>query len=160
MLIYPTGTTAEDFKPGSYPDYGDASRYRTNQTRREVGAYLTKVKECVKTGCFVVSEDDGEGEGSRKENREFLNAYGLYSRSEQKKLLLSLDVDEFCHSRLTNDGRELYVFCPERELYKTMIGPKRIKVYIKNDYNESLCPYDTVISMHELNLPIDLLFID
>lgn len=114
------------------------------------------MKKCVRADRFVVQEEsDGRGE-----NKLFLNAYGLYRRSEQKSFLLSIDVDEFWHVKLTNDQRELYVFCAERSLYKSFVGERRVQVYVKHDYKRGNSPFDTVISMHELNLPIELAFVN
>lgn len=156
MIVYPTGTSAKDFGPGSYPDYSNNERYRCDLSRQKVISYLLDIKCCVRDDRFIVLEND-EGRG---ENRAFLNAYGLYRRPEQKSFLLSLDVDEFCHVKLTNDGRELYVFCAARSLYKSLVGERRVQVYVKHDYDDRNRPFDTVVSMHELNMPIELAFVD
>lgn len=156
MIVYPTGTSAKDFDQGSYPDYSNDELYRCDLTRQQVSSFLSEVKECVRDGRFIVLEDD-EG---RDENRVFLSVYGLFRRRDQQAFLLSLDVDEFCHVKRTNDGRELYVFCAARNLYKSLVGECRVQIYVKHDYERKNGPFDTVISMHELNKPIELAFVD
>ena len=54
MIVYPTGTSAEDFKPGMYPDYSDNSRYRSDLSKKQVSSYLDDVKKCVRADRFVV----------------------------------------------------------------------------------------------------------
>lgn len=153
QIIYPEGTSASDFVGCQIPNYRDTTRYRTSHTYNEVAAFLRRTKDCVKAGRFVVLTSDG-----REHNEQFLNAYGLYSPREQSKLLLSLEVEEFCHSVLASDGRELLVFCPRRVLYKSNVGLVPVCVYVKHDCPPDASPYDCVISMHELRYPIELLF--
>ena len=52
------------------------------------------------------------------------------------------------------------MFCAERSLYKSFVGERRVQVYVKHDYKRGNSPFDTVISMHELNLPIELAFVN
>lgn len=69
-------------------------------------------------------------------------------------------MDEFYHVKLANSRRELYVFCAERDFYKSFVGERRVQIYIKHDCVCNNGPYDTVITMHELNFPIELAFVD
>lgn len=153
-IIYPEGTSAADFAPGTFPNYHDTTRYRTDQTKKEIASFLTRTKECVKAQRFIVLTIRG-----RESNEQFLNMFGLYTRREQAKLLLSLEVEDYCHTVLSSDGRELYVFCPQRTLYKSGTGPTPVYVYIKHDCPPGSKPYDCVISMHELRYPIELQFV-
>ena len=89
MLVYPTGKTAEDYEPNEIPDYLNDPYYRTDHTTAEVGAFLTRVNKCIRAGEFIVLDDE---EGSRKKNADFLSVYGLYTKEEQKRLLLSIDI--------------------------------------------------------------------
>ena len=155
MRIYPSGTTAEDFTEDEIPDYSNTERYRTDQSVEEVLAILRRIKSCVKQGRFIVC-----GGAGREENQIFINAYGLYTRNAQRRLLLSLDTSHFCHAIRAADGDELYVFCIRHNGYKALIGPCSVMVYVKHRCPPSASPYDWVISMHELRYPIDLLFGD
>ena len=156
MIVFPTGKSADDYKDGEIPDYKGSHYYHTDKTRREVAAFLARAKECIKEDKFVVLEEGG----TRRKNSDFLNLYGLYARSEQKRVLLAVDVEEFCHSIISSDGDELYVFCARRRLYKTATGPCDVAIYIKHSCPEKAQPFDVVVSMHELESPIDLVFID
>lgn len=155
MRVYPTGSGPWDFDESSIPDYGDDGYYRTGQTESEVAAILRRIQDCVREGRFIVLDGDG-----REDNVSFLNAYGLYTRREQAKLLLSIDVSDFCHTIRASDGSELYVFCIRYSGYKALVGACDVWVYVKHRCPPSSTPYDCVISMHELKYPIDLPFRD
>lgn len=157
MIVYPTGKIAADYQPGDYPDYRNDDYYATDYSLTEIQHYLQRVKQCVKNDKFYVLDDEG---GSRAKNRDFMLVYGLTRREEQRAVLLSLDAEDFCHSVTSSDGSRLYVFCVERSLYKASVGPTRIWVYIKHNCPDKSDPYDLVVSMHELEMPIDLLFVD
>lgn len=157
MLVYPAGKTAEDYKPNEIPNYINDPYYRTDHSTAEVGAFLARVNKCIRAGEFIVLDDE---RGSRKKNADFLNIYGLYTREKQKQYLLSIDVEDFCHSVRAADGAELYVFCPRWQLYKTNGGSCNVAVYVKHDCPQAKHPRDVVISMHELEAPIELIFAD
>lgn len=157
-LLYPLGLTAEERSALHIPDYS-SSRYRTDCSFAEIRAYLKSVNACVRRGEFVVLEGDPDDPlSTRYKNTDFLLTYGLADRESQKQLLLSVSEDEFCHVVICNDGRELYVFCLDRPLYKAMVGREMVRVYLKHDYNGR--SFDTVVSLHGLELPIMRAFED
>ena len=153
MRVYPTGKGPSDFHDGSIPDYGNDEYYRTDQTESEVAAILRRIKDCVRDGRFIVLDSDG-----REDNVDFLNAYGLYTKREQARFLLSIDVSDFCHAIRASDGSELYVFCVLHSGYRAMIGNCDVWVHVKHRCPPSATPFDCVISMHELKYPIELPF--
>lgn len=159
MVVCPAGKTIEDFEPEIIPDYSDADFYRQDVSQGDVSAFLARVKECIRADRFVV--EDGsivEGDGGVRKNSAFMNVYGLYRRSDQKQLLLSITLEDFCHVRKANDGRELYVFCVQRPLYRAGSGTCSVWVYVKQECEEGREPFDVVVSLHELELPIELPF--
>ena len=161
MLIYPDGKTASDYEPGAIPDYRNNSYYNTSHTRREIAAFLQRAKGCIRDNRFIVLDNPADSNGGhRQKNRDFMVAYGLYTKEVQRDFLLAIDVDDFCHSVASSDGRELYVFCCSRSLYRSGSGPRHVWVYIKHDCQPNRKPYDVVVSLHELEKPIELLFVD
>lgn len=155
MRVYPTGYGPEDFDERNTPDYGDNEYYRTDQTEPEIARILHRIQGCVREGRFIVLDGDG-----REDNVSFLNAYGLYTKHEQAKFLLSISVSDFCHAIRASDGNELYVFCKHHSGYKALVGACDVWVYVKHRCPPSSTPFDCVISMHELKYPIDLPFRD
>lgn len=154
--VYPDGWE-EGSEPGdSVPDYGK-DPYRVPESPEEIGRFLRRVFTAIRNDSFHVLIADTNG--SRSKNLGFMNLYGLWGREQQKELLLSIDASEFCHIKRTEDGRDLYVFCLKRTLYKAAVGPREVWVYIKHDFPESE-KRDVVISMHELELPILLPYAD
>ena len=151
-VLYPLGLTSDERAALRIPDYS-SSRYRTDCSLAEVRAYLKNVKACIRHDEFVVLEGDPDDPlNTRCKNSEFLFAYGLADRQRQKQLLLSVSEDEFCHVVICNDGRELYVFCLDRSLYKAASGCERVRMYLKHDYDGK--SFDVVVSLHGLELPI------
>lgn len=161
MLVFPTGTTPEDYRLEEIPDYRNSCYYNTSHSYHEIAAYLQQVNRCIKEGHFVVLNDPANEHGMhRQKNIDFMNIYGLYTKRAQRILLLSLDANDFCHSVKSSDGRDLYVFCCLRTLYRTGSGARSIWIYIKHDYQPKGHPFDVVVSLHELEMPIDLFFVD
>lgn len=158
MRVYPSeriGCLMDDV-----PDYLNDDYYNTSYSKAEIRAYLKRVKDCINAGRFIVlNNDDGDHEG-RQKNSDFMNKYGLYTRERQQDLLKRIEVEDFCHSVRSSDGRDLYVFCVQRQLYKAGSGTCSVWVYIKQDCPEGNETTDVVISMHELEKPIDLIFVD
>ena len=105
----------------------------------------------------MLDNESGSSDG-RQKNSDFIRKYGLYTRESQMELLLSICTDEFCHSVKSSDGRVLYVFCVKRTLYKSGSGPSTICVYVKHDCPNNSDAIDVVVSLHELEKPIELIF--
>lgn len=136
------------------PDY-TSTRYRMDLSRKEVHSYLRAVKECVRRGAFMVLKGDPDDRAdSRQKNVLFMRTYGLWHHDTQRALLLGITEDEFCHVVVCNDGRELYVFCLDRTLCKVASGFERVRLYVKHDLSKKGSPYDIVVSLHPLELPI------
>lgn len=159
-LLYPFGLTEEQKASLPVPDYL-SDRYRMDLSRKEVRSYLSAVKECVRRGAFIVLEGNPTDPlNTRYKNTEFLFMYGLQDRENQRKILLSVVEEEFCHVVLSNDGRSLYVFCLDRTLLKMSGEYEEARIYLKHDYRPGNDPYNLVISFHALELPIIRAFED
>lgn len=131
--------------------------YNQNYTEEEVDAILQKIKECVNSNHFTISQNE-----NRKENIQLINDYRLYSK-KQKDILLSIQVADFCHSlNNINPGFEdevLYVFCPQRTLFNALGEEEHVDIYTKFniiDYGNS--KRVIAVSFHKRNKPISYLF--
>lgn len=158
MIVYPSNIDNQSVD--DIPDYRDDDSYNTNYSKAAIGAYLRRVKSCIKAGRFVVLDNEDGSRPGRQKNLDFMNKFGLYTKESQMNLLLGVDVEDFCHSVRSSDGRHLYVFCIQRLLYKTGSGTCSVQIYIKHDCPEGNDPTDVVVSMHELEKPIEKIFID
>ena len=91
-----------------------------------------------------------------------MTVYGLLAAPERERLLLGISACEFSHSIRDLDGSMLYVFSPERELYKAGVGAQRVAIYLKE--GEQRCADGMarllVVSLHPLEMPIYRLFED
>jgi len=68
------------------------SHYNQNYSKQEIDEILDKVKNCVYNNRYTISLNE-----NRQENIDFINEYNIYS-NKQKKILLQLKVEDFCHS--------------------------------------------------------------
>lgn len=153
-LLYPLGLSETEKASLPVPDYTSAY-YRMDYSVAAIRSYLNAVKECVRRNAFVVLKGDPDDPtDTRKKNASFMRRYGLWDKAAQQALLLSITEDEFCHAVMCNDGRELYVFCLDRMLYKTLSGFEQVRIYVKHDYAQGISPFNVVVSLHELELPI------
>ena len=135
------------------PDYTQAP-YKMDYPIEAINSYLNRINGFVRAGAFHVLESDPDDPlSSRDKNAAFRAIYGLYTKQAARQLLLSIDASEFCHTKQTEDGRLLYVFCIDRVLYKAGFGDETVRIYVKHDCqpNDSR---DVVISLHELEAPI------
>ena len=66
--------------------------YNQKYTQKEIEIILQKIKDCVDNNKYTISLNE-----NRQENIQFIQEYNLNS-SKQKEILLSIKVDEFCHS--------------------------------------------------------------
>lgn len=131
--------------------------YNQNYTRGEIQKILDKIKKCVSSGNYIISQND-----KRQENIDFINEYNIRS-DKQKSILMQIKVEDFCHTlQNTNPGYEyevLYVFVPQVELFNADDEPETVDVYTK--FNVIDFPTGNriiVISFHKRNKPIDYLF--
>lgn len=131
--------------------------YNQNYTREEVDIILGKIKTCVENNKYIISQNE-----SRQENIQFIQDYQLDS-SKQKKILLSIEVADFCHSlNNTNHGFEheiLYVFCPQRTLFDAFGEEELVDIYTKFNIIEYGANKRVIaVSFHKRNKPIDYCF--
>ena len=156
--IYPTDWDARKADSEPIPDYR-RDPYSMDLSLQEVGAYLKRVGACIRAGHFhILTGDPDDPAASRGKNARFMRSYFLYDRKELAAMLLSLDAGEFCHVKRCNDGRDLYVFCAARTLYKQAVGYELVRIYVKHDYDSRGEGADVVVSLHELEKPILLAF--
>lgn len=133
------------------------AHYNQNYSKEEISSILRKIKQCIKKGKYTISLNQ-----NRKENRNFVLNYNLFS-NKQKKILLQIKVEDFCHS-LKNlhkgfENETLYVFVPKINLINGFGEVEEVDVYtkfnlIENDSED----YTVVVSFHKSNKPIKYLF--
>ena len=133
------------------------SHYNQNYTKQEIDEILDKVKNCVYNNRYTISLNE-----NRQENIYFINEYNIYS-NKQKKILLQLKVEDFCHSlQNTKPGYEyevLYVFVPQVNLFNAEGVEEKVDIYIKiNIIDMSNGSRTIVISFHKRNKAITYLF--
>lgn len=151
LWINPSGENC----PATPPDS------RNEPSLNQVERYLKQAHECIRNGRFVVLDGDPEDESNtRNKNRRFMTTYGLTDVNRQKRFLLSVDPQDFCHIKYTNDGRELYVFCVERELQRPLSVPEKIAVYVKHDFKPGVSKRNIIVSLHPIEHSIYLPFRD
>ena len=112
-------------------------------TRDEVDKYLTEVKTAVEKGRYTVSP---------REKNEILFQQFLFSEDTQKKILLSLCVEDFSeavkndHERFAHET--LYIFGKDVQLLPRYGGDEiTVSLYIK--FNKLENQYCIVVSFHE-----------
>ena len=133
------------------------SHYNQNYIKQEIDEILDKVKKCVYNNRYTISLNE-----NRQENIDFINEYNIYS-NKQKKILLQLKVEDFCHSlQNTKPGYEyevLYVFVPQVNLFNAEGVEEKVDIYIKiNIIDMSNGSRTIVISFHKRNKAITYLF--
>lgn len=133
------------------------SHYNQNYTKQEIDEILDKVKNCVYNNRYTISLNE-----NRQGNIDFINEYNIYS-NKQKKILLQLKVEDFCHSlQNTKPGYEyevLYVFVPRVNLFNAEGVEEKVDIYIKiNIIDMSNGSRTIVISFHKRNKAITYLF--
>jgi hypothetical protein len=131
--------------------------YNQNYSREEIERILDKIKRCVSSGKFTISQNE-----NRQENIDFINEYNIRS-DRQRSLLMQIEVEDFCHSlQNTNPGFEyevLYVFVPQVQLFNADGEEEIVDVYTKfNIIDLASGSRAVVISFHKKNKPIDYLF--
>lgn len=131
--------------------------YNQNYSKTQIAAILTKIKDCIREGRFIISKNE-----SRQENIDFINNYNLNSK-RQKEILLRIEPEDFCHSlQNINIGFEhevLFVFCPQIRLYNFDSIEELVEIYTKFNLIEiSSGDRVIVISFHQRNKSIDYLF--
>lgn len=157
-FIYPTHWSEEQIT-NYVPEPLDPDMYDISCSEGEIDGYLRRVRACIRKGDFYVeTENPKRPNDSRKKNDDFIAVHSL-SEAEIKDKLLSIDRDDFCHVKLTEDGRRLYVFCKRMSLPKNLLELEVIAVYVKHDYIES-DESVVVISFHALEEPIETRFAD
>ncbi|MDD2484724.1 MAG: hypothetical protein PHQ50_06865 [Eubacteriales bacterium] len=131
--------------------------YNQNYTKDEISLVLQKIQECVSGGKYSVAQNE-----NRAENLALIREYNL-SSERQRRLLMQIEVDDFCHSlQNKNPGFEheiLYVFCSQVLLFNLEDQEKHLDLYMKfNIIDLPVGSRVVVISFHERNKPIEYLF--
>ncbi len=131
--------------------------YNQNYTREEIDAILAKIKVCIESGRYIISQNE-----KRQENIDFINEYNIRS-DKQKSILMKIETDDFCHSlQNTKTGYEyevLYVFIPQVQLFNADGEAKTVDIYTKFNLIDLPSGSRTVvISFHKRNKPIEYLF--
>lgn len=131
--------------------------YNQNYTRAEIDAILEKIKSCVESGRYTISQNE-----NRQENIDFINEYNIRSE-KQKSILMQIETEDFCHSlKNTKIGFEhevLYVFVPQVQLFNADGEEETVDIYTK--FNIIDLPSGSravVISFHKRNKPVRYLF--
>ena len=131
--------------------------YNQNYSREQIETVLEKIKSCVRTGRFIIAQNE-----NRRENKAFIDEYNINSE-KQKRILLNIEVEDFCHSlQNTKTGFEyetLFVFAPQVKLFNADDIEETVDVYTKfNIIERSDGNQTVVISFHKRNRSIDYLF--
>lgn len=129
--------------------------YNVKILKNEIEDHLREVKAQVKINNYQI-----ERNSNRRVNNELFLNY-ILSEEEAKKILLSLEVNDFCHIKVNKHARFknelLYVFgkdIPLIERFKT--GEKVVTLYIKINKLED--KYVIVVSFHESAYPMKYYF--
>ena len=131
--------------------------YNQNYTCEEIDAILAKIKVCIESGRYIISQNE-----KRQENIDFINEYNIRS-DKQKSILMKIETDDFCHSlQNTKTGYEyevLYVFIPQVQLFNADGEAETVDIYTKFNLIDLPSGSRTVvISFHKRNKPIEYLF--
>lgn len=123
-----------------------------NHTKEEIEKYLNKVKKNINANNFIVCTTE-----KNIKNRKFLTKYKLDS-NKQKKMLIELEVTDFCYSvdNYNYPQERLYIFCREYELnnWGTL---EKVEVYIKVAIKNE--EFTVIISFHKPEKKIKKLFL-
>lgn len=134
-----------------------SEHYNQNYSFKEISSVLQTIKDYILQNKYIIALNK-----NREENKQFVREYNLNS-AKQKEILLSLQVEEFCHSlQNTNKGYEhevLYVFCAKRGLYYLdELERSSVPIYLKFNILDSCLEEQervVVISFYKLNKPIE-----
>lgn len=128
----------------------NTSKY-TNHSRKEIEEYLEIIKKSVRKGKYYIST----GKNNNK-NDDFIYTYNI-SSNRSKKMLLELEVTDFCYSVDNyNDPKErLYVFSRNYKM-NSWGDTEKIDVYIKTTIKKD--ENVVIISFHKLEKNIKKLF--
>ena len=131
--------------------------YNQKYTRADIFDILVKIKACIDSGAFIISQNE-----NRQENVDFINKYNIRT-DKQKHIIMNIKVEDFCHSlQNTKPGFEhevLYVFVPQVRLFNTDGIEELVDIYTK--FNVIDLPAGrrvVVISFHKRNNHIHYLF--
>ena len=160
MIVYPLDENGREVRDGWAPEelcvsHGPELGYK------EVSVVLSQIQHRVREECFHVQLGDlVPGKSTRRKNREFMQAHGIFTKDDQKNLLLRVETEDYCHAVYGSDQSVLYVFCLETVLQNEAGCDGRVRIYIKHNYPAPGTKDDVVISLHDLERPIELPFRD
>lgn len=126
-------------------------------TREQIFNLIEIIKDCAREGRYTISLED-----NKLENIQFIDEYNI-NRNKCIDILFDLEVEDFCYGlQDMKDGielKDLYVFCPKRELYNIRGLKEEVDIYLKFDVIELQGnEYRVVFSMHKRNKPITYIF--
>lgn len=128
-----------------------------NYTEMQIKNLIEIIKDCVMENRYTISIDD-----NKSENLQFIEEYNI-TENKCMDMLFKLDYKDFCYGlHNMQDGIEkedLYVFCPQCELYNIKGIKELVDIYLKlyileSNFNE----YRLIVSFHKRNKPITYLF--
>lgn len=126
-------------------------------TREQIKNLVKIIKDCVSEGRYTVSLDD-----NKMENIQFIEEYNI-NENKCVDILFNIQYTDFCYGlKNMKDGivkNDLYVFCPQRELYDIKGKKELIDIYLKfYVIHSQLEEYKVVVSLHKRNKPITYIF--
>lgn len=128
-----------------------------NYTEIQIKNLIEIIKECVMENRYNISICD-----NKSDNLQFIEEYNM-TENKCMEMLFELDYRDFCYGLYNmQDGVEkedLYVFCPQRELYNIKGTKELVDIYLKlSILQDNLNEYRVMISFHKRNKAITYLF--
>ena len=92
--------------------------YNQNYTREEIDAILAKIKVCIESGRYIISQNE-----KRQENIDFINEYNIRS-DKQKSILMKIETDDF---RIRKPGMNMrfYMYSSHKYNYLMQMGKRK-----------------------------------
>lgn len=115
------------------------------------------IKDCVLENKYTISLEE-----NKLENIQFIEQYNI-NQKKRINILFNLEYKDFCYGlqnmRNGVEQNNLYIFCPQRELYNIQDKNEVVDIYLKfnimcNEKEE----YNILVSLHQRNKPITYLF--
>lgn len=134
-----------------------SKHFNTQYEKHQIENKLKLIKRTIKNNDYRIELNQ-----NRLENKNFINQYNL-DHKKRLKLLLSLEVEDFCFSCF-NTKKEysheiLYVFVLQTKLFNINDELENVNIYFKfNIINKSNNHYTVVISFHHANKRFKYIF--
>ena len=128
-----------------------------NYTELQIKNLIDMIKDCVMENKYTILIDD-----NKTESLQFIEEYNI-TENKFMDIIFQLEYSDFCYG-LHNmqygiEKEDLYVFCPQHELYDIKGKMELVDIYLKlyileSNFNE----YRFMVSLHKRNKPITYLF--